>query len=340
MSNTEPDDGLAVVATAADRAVLGEAIAAARDAIAARAHRLSADEAAARWSALVVEAVGSAARVVGAPTGMRWQWFVTGSCGRGEGLPGADVETLVGFEPSSGDTADVLERAAQVHELIERVGLAPDRNGAIGSRSRCCRTVSGWATAIDGWAADPAADRGVVMSGLALDSRPAGAGGGASVDLDLCGAVLRAGKQHPGLGRAMAQDSAVVREAVPARLAVLAGRRETVDLKRAVLDPITRLGRLKAVLGGTGARSTRDRLGADNGILDEIDWPALERAWTSVTAIRWALRSGDWQRSGAAADVVGLRDLAPHDRAIVRSAGREVLGAQRVLRYLTSVQTS
>lgn len=298
-----------------------------------------ADDAARWWSALVAAAVGRAVDVVGPPDGMRWRWFVTGSCGRGEGLPGADVETLAVFESVvDGDGGgaerrpEVLARAATVHDVLERGGLAPDGNGATASRVRCCRTRDGWAAAIDRWAQSPQTDRGVVMAGLTLDALPVG--GDADPLGDVAASMRAAAARHRELRGAMAQDCTSPRELVPARLAVLTGRRDSVDVKRAVVDPIVRLARFKALLAGSAASATSARLLVDDDQLADIDWPGLDRAYRSATALRWALRSSRWETMSAGRDVVVLADLAPHDRAALRSAGREVVRAQRVLRYV------
>lgn len=287
------------------------------------------------WSGLVRVAADRAVDLIGPPEGVRWRWFLTGSCGRGEALPGADVETLAVFDADAPNDrrSEVFARAARVHEVLENGGLAGDSNGATASRARCCRTREEWVAAIDLWAQAPQTDRGVVMAGLTLDSYALGetattTGG----DLKLW--MREAAARHHELGRAMAQDATASREVVPARLAVLAGRRDSVNIKQAVIDPIVRLARFKAVLADSAASETTDRLSVADDQLTDIDWDALVQAYRAATALRWALRSKRWDTTPPSTwDTVTLGELAPHDRAVLRSAGREVLRAQRVLRY-------
>ncbi|NNG95897.1 putative nucleotidyltransferase substrate binding domain-containing protein [Gordonia araii] len=335
MKRPAPGDAVAAISQADDRIGLSESIRSARDVLAMAARQADAAQAAEWWSALVVEAVAAAVRVIGAPAGVEWEWFVTGSCARGEGLPGADVETLIRFGPDADRRRDVLAAAADVHDVLERAGIAPDGNGAIGSRARCCRTDEGWREATDSWAADPATDRGVVMAGLTLDALPVTGTGESSW---LAQTMLAACRRHPALAAAMAQDCSAVREVVPARLAVLTRRADTVDIKQAVVDPIVRLARLKSVLGDSGERSTQGRLTAPDGVLTDIDWPALTHALTAATGLRWALRRDRWMGGRSVGDVVALSELAPHERALLRGAGREVMGAQRVLAYVAATE--
>ncbi|HNP56094.1 MAG TPA: putative nucleotidyltransferase substrate binding domain-containing protein [Gordonia sp. (in: high G+C Gram-positive bacteria)] len=287
------------------------------------------------WSGLVRVAADRAVDLVGPPEGVRWHWFVTGSCGRGEALPGADVETLAVFDADGPNDRrnEVFAQAARVHELLENGGLAGDSNGATASRARCCRTREEWVAATDRWAQAPQTDRGVVMAGLMLDSCAVGETAATTGD-DPKLWMREAAARHRELGSAMAQDATASREVVPARLAVLTGRRDSVDIKQAVIDPIVRLARLKAVLADSAASATTDRLSVVDEQLTDIDWDGLVQAYRATTVLRWTLRSRRWEKTPRSAwDIVTLGELAPHDRAALRSAGREVLRAQRVVRY-------
>ncbi|MFT4199362.1 DUF294 nucleotidyltransferase-like domain-containing protein [Gordonia sp. (in: high G+C Gram-positive bacteria)] len=335
MTDSVREAAVAAIAAATGPDAFVEAVDAACAAV--PAHRIDASAAADWWSGIVRASVAGAARLIGPPTGVDWQWFVTGSCGRREGLPGADVETLVVFAGDEAHGPQVRTAAAHVHDLLERAGLPPDGNGAIASRARCCRTAEQWSAVIDEWAQHPEIDRGVVMAGLTLDASAVDEGGGP--DVDLAAEMRAAAAAHPQLARAMAQDCSAVREAVPARLSVLTRRADSVDVKRAILDPIVRLARLRAVLDGAGVQSTHGRLSVAGAALPQIDWAALARAHVEGTSIRWSLRRDGWPDRRLSSDLVPLRDLAPHDRARVRSAGREVLGAQRVLRYVALEET-
>ena len=89
-----------------------------------------------------------------------------------------------------------------------------------------------------------------------------------------------------------------------------------------------------AVLADSAASATTDRLSVVDEQLTDIDWDGLVQAYRATTVLRWTLRSRRWEKTPRSAwDIVTLGELAPHDRAALRSAGREVLRAQRVVRY-------
>ncbi|MCV7066324.1 hypothetical protein H7H51_12375, partial [Mycolicibacterium farcinogenes] len=149
---------------------------------------------AAAWSAVACTALTTATRLV--TTGDS-HWYASGSVGRGDALPGSDLETLVvrgpGVTPES-----ALSEAVDVHDLLAQCGFPADDNGAVASRVRFSRTAQDWAIGIGRWACDPEADRGVVMIGLLADAVPVSAASTAA-------RPARAGRDR-GLGRRGARD--------------------------------------------------------------------------------------------------------------------------------------
>jgi CBS domain-containing protein len=286
------------------------------------------------WSSLVRTALSAAARLVGTEGGA---WYASGSVGRGDALPGSDLETLfVRADDTMPDAA--LSHAARVHELLGACGFRGDDNGAVAARVRFNRTAREWADAISYWAADPAADRGVVMIGLLADASPVTAGP------DLRGQAGTAARAQPAALAAMLQDATYVRAHVPSRLRLLTTADDGVDIKLAAVDPVVRISRWAALSCGSDVLSTRARLrdGAGSTYLDSLDARELDKCHAIGSSIRWRVRAARWgaaqpgNHRGEFEDRVDLSVLSPQDRTALRSIGRELNGIRRKLDYLAS----
>jgi CBS domain-containing protein len=289
------------------------------------------------WSALVRAALAAAVRLVGTDAG---DWYASGSVGRGDALPGSDLETLfVRADTSTPDAA--LAHAAQVHELLSACGFRGDDNGAVAARVRFNRPAREWSEEIGYWTADPAADRGVVMMGLLADALPVTAGP------DLRGQVGTAARAHPSALAAMLQDATHIRAHVPSRLRTLTTGDNGVDIKLAAVDPVVRIARWAALSCGSDALSTRDRLrdGASSSYLDSLDARALDKCHAIGSSIRWRARAARWDATSTGShrsrfeDRVDLSVLSPQDRTALRSIDRELNGIRRKLDYLASTST-
>lgn len=292
------------------------------------------------WSSLATAALAAAARVVSQDDGRRAGiWYASGSVGRGDALPGSDLETLfVRTEDTSPEAA--LSHGAQVHDLLGECGLRGDDNGAIAARVRFNRTAREWAEGIGRWAADPRTDRGVVMLGLLVDAVPVG------IDPEPHHADLReqagtAARAHPDALAAMLQDSTYIRAQVPSRLRALTAGDSSVDIKGAAVDPVVRIARWAALCCGSDALRTRDRIrdAAGSRYLDSVDARVLDQCHTIGSSIRWRVRAARWQAGGVVDEHVKLSALAPQDRTALRSIGRELDGVRRKLDYLASTST-
>jgi CBS domain-containing protein len=289
------------------------------------------------WSALVRSALTGAERLVGTDGGF---WYASGSVGRGDALPGSDLETL--FVRADDRTPQAaLAHAAQVHELLGACGFRGDDKGAIAARARFNRPAREWADEIGRWAVDPAADRGVVMMGLLADARPVTAGP------DLRGQAGTAARAHPSALAAMLQDATYFRAHVPSRLRLLATGDDGVDIKLAAVDPVVRIARWAALSCGSDALSTRDRLrdSAGSAYLDSLDARGLDKCHAIGSSIRWRALAARWDvratgsRLSQSGDRVDLSLLSPQDRTALRSIGRELNGVRRKLDYLASTST-
>ena len=321
---------------AGDEAQLRAAVRRARDAVAAElaAHTPTLALAAA-WSEVLRRSVAAAARLVADGRSLGWTWFVSGSVARGEAIPGSDVETLIALDDGVDDAAksEVLAQAAEVHALLERCDVPPDANGVLASRGRFCRRRAGWAESIQRWCAEPADDRGVVMTGLLAD-----AAGVVDLSDDLRSPTVDAAQRHPQARHAMLQDATAVRANIPSRLRVFATHDDTVDLKLAAVDPIVKIARWGALSAGSTEISTLQRLtdAATGKLLDADDASILRDCYISMSRIRWRMRAGTWMKGEPVTERLSLSDLAPAERATVRTVAREVNGIRRKLTYLAS----
>lgn len=299
--------------------------------------RIGAASVAASWSSVVRAALRTAARLVAPGVG---DWYASGSVGRGDALPGSDLETLV--VRSSDVTPDsALAQAAHVHELLGCCGFRADDNGAVASRVRFNRTAQDWAIGIGGWAADPSADRGVVMIGLLADALPTGSARGSTDLRDQVGIAARA---QPAALAAMLQDATFARAYIPSRLRTLTSGDVRIDIKHAAVDPVVRIARWAALSCGSDALLTAERIGAAAGTryLDPDDARVLAKCHAIGSSIRWRARAARWDPANSDDHVdehVELSALPPQDRTALRSIGRELNGVRRKLDYLASTST-
>ena len=289
------------------------------------------------WTDVVRAAVTSAARIVAGraehPPG--WHWHVSGSTGRGEALPGSDLDSLLVLEEDA-DPALVRLAAAQVHVLLERCGLPADDNGALASRSRFCRTSTQWFAAIDDWSINPRADRGVVMIGLIADAE----GLDARVADGLRATLAEDLHQHRQAMTLVLEDATTERAAVPSRLRIFATGEDVADLKAALLEPMVKIARWTALRRGSTTTSTTARLvdaTADpDPDLSADDAQTLLKCYAILMRLRWRTRAEAWLQGAPVTDRVALTQLSPQDRATLRSVAREVAGVRRKLGYLAA----
>jgi CBS domain-containing protein len=294
---------------------------------------------AAAWSEVLRQSVATAARLVAGDKPLGWTWLVSGSVARGEAIPGSDVETLIALDDRTDDAAksEVLALAAEVHALLERCELRPDANGVLASRGRFCRRRANWADSIERWCAEPSEDRGVVMTGLLADA----AGVRDRTDDELRSQTIEAARRHAVARAAMLQDATAARASIPSRLRVFATQDDTVDLKLAAVDPIVKIARWAALSAGSNALSTLERLNdsATAKVLDADDASILRDCYFSLSRIRWRVRAGAWINGERITERVSLSDLAPAERAALRTVGREVSGIRRKLSFLASTSS-
>ena len=339
MSADEPPRGgivatIAEIDAAPDEATLQAVLGRARAAVAAEWDRRATPTPAlaAAWSGAMRTTVATVARLVGRAEAPAWTWFVSGAVGRGEAVPGSRLETLVSLSDDVDDAgkARALVLAADVHAVLERCGLPLDGHGVLASRSRFCRRDVSWEDGIERWAADPAADRGVVMIGLLADAWSVTE---AARGERLRPLVIAAARRHAAARTAMLRDAASVRAGIPSRLRILATQDDRADLEAAVIDPIVKIARWGALSAGSHALSTTDRLNhaAAGSVIDTEDASTLCDCYGALSRIRWSRRTAPWLAGGPVDDTVSMSGLAPQERATIRTVAREVGAVRRKL---------
>ncbi|PAY23829.1 hypothetical protein CEY15_06200 [Dietzia natronolimnaea] len=266
--------------------------------------------------------------------------WVSGSVGRGEAVPGSDLETLAVVvdpdaprDPGRPD-GRAVRRAVASTDLSHEPWFA-ETSPASAADPRLIRSVAGWTRAADGWADAPARDLGVVHLGLLADARPLTDG---HDDPELLPRIAaRAVAGHPGILTDILADALSTRASVPSRLTRALRSDPVVDLKACVLTPVVKLARWAALRAGVTATSTDARLelAADPRVLPDDRWEALRAATRFAARLRWEvrLRAGS---DGPGSDRVPLSALTTAERAGLRSTAREIAGAQRTLDYLRS----
>jgi CBS domain-containing protein len=134
------------------------------------------------------------------------------------------------------------------------------------------------------------------------------------------------------------QDAIALRAHFPSRLRVLTKQSDAVDLKLTAVDPAVKIARWAALASGSDATSTLRRLddAAAAKTLDADDASSLQDCFIWLTRFRWRVRVGQVAEGSRASDVVYLSEIAPQDRATLRSIAREIAGISRKLRYLST----
>ncbi|BBZ06633.1 hypothetical protein MDOR_08020 [Mycolicibacterium doricum] len=326
---------IARVDAAADDEQLRAAIDRAQAAILAE-RRASATALATAWSTVLLRGVAAGVRL--AAGAADWTWYASGSAARGEAVPRSDVETMVVLGDTVGpdEKSSYLSRAADVHNLLERCGIQGDANGVLASRPRFCRRARGWTQGIEQWTAEPQKDRGVVMTGLLADST-ALPGPRVLPEDALRAKVVTAAVQSYPVRQAMLRDATAVRASVPSPLRLFARMADTVDVKLAAIDPVVKIARWAALASGSDALSTPARLDAAAAdVLDPDDASSLRDCFEWLLRFRWGIRRAAVVAARPVSDVISLSDLAPQERAALRSVAREVSRIRRKLDYLAS----
>lgn len=270
------------------------------------------------------------------PAPREYAWLSLGSHGRGEQVLSSDQDSALAYadtpgegaaggEGTGGDSARYfVALAGLVVDGLARAGLPLCAGGYMATS--WCRPVGEFRQMFHGWVERPE-PLALLRAEVFLDVRPVHG----SLGVDVLDRTLVAGGSRGPFRVQMARAAVTFRPPI-GLLGRLRAPGGVLDVKRAGLAAIVLLGRLYALVGGSSARTTLDRLqaAAGAGTLHARDATDLADSYRFLTALR--LRHQVEQvRAGAAADnLLRLEDLAADER--------DRLGA--VLRHLRDVQNA
>jgi CBS domain-containing protein len=203
--------------------------------------------------------------------------IVLGSMARREPLPSSDVDTAMVWssELVEPEQANLLERIEALLADLESCGFSRCPNGANAVNPLFARTEQSWSAAVGGWLKDPAAPQALLLSSIAIDSRPLTE---VALGRTLTDALRRRDRSVEFLSLFVKEATAVRPPSGFVHDFVVDHRgnhRGQLDLKRGGLLPIAAIGRWVAVVTGDTRGGTIDRLrrGQGAGLLtpDEAD---------------------------------------------------------------------
>ena len=264
-------------------------------------------------------------------------WVALGSHGRGEPVPGSDIDSALAWEGEEGDeraASYMRTLGARVCEGLAQCGFRPDERGATAAQGLFVRPLSAWRRLIRQSIAEPRRDKGLIVISLFLDGRVVRDGGGASdLDGELQAATGRRGLLRLMLGLALTNKPPLGRLR---GFALERGgeHRGRLDIKHGGLLPITSIARYASLAAGAiTARSTPERLGAaaSAGTLDGQLARTLADAFELLQAVRLDHHVGQIQRESEPDDYLDPDALDAASRRQLRDALKEVRAVQRRL---------
>ena len=286
------------------------------------------DAVAARLIALAEDELG--------PAPAPWCWLAFGSQARSEQLLGADQDNGIVIDDSAtaADLAWYRELAARVCEGLDRCGYRYCPGGIMASTASWCQRLTGWKDTVRSWTRTPTADA-VMRVGIFFDIR-ALAG-----EFDLAAAVQRAMLRAGGNSIFLAALAANALDNRPPlgifrRFVVERNgeHRDSLDIKKRGVLPVTEIARLHALARGVAAVNTEARLLAlaEGRFMSLADSRNLIDALHCVQRVRMQHQC-EQALSGATADnYVNPRKLPRLAREQLRDAFTIIDEAQAALR--------
>ncbi len=212
--------------------------------------------------------------------------LVLGSMARREPLPHSDVDTALVWpvDASESDQADFMLRAEALLTDLESCGFERCANGANAVNPLFARSSRQWSAAVTRWLRHPDAPQALLLSSIAIDSRPV-------TEVALGRTVTDPLRQklctdeflsaYVGSATAVRPPSGFVRDFV---IDHRGEHRGELDVKRGGLHPIAALGRWVAVVTGDTRGGTIDRLrrGGAAGLLTQDETDTLTAAFEQL----------------------------------------------------------
>ncbi|MFT3834056.1 MAG: putative nucleotidyltransferase substrate binding domain-containing protein [Micropruina sp.] len=263
-----------------------------------------------------------------------FSWLSLGSNGRRESTLSSDVDCAVAFhEPLPQAEIDrYREVFLEVISALADAGLTGDGHGATAAHQLFARSSASWEQIAGEWVADPSQDNGAMMVSLLLDARsihgdPAVPGVAHMV------AELRA---HAGSMRMLLEESLSKRARLRPLRRVFPGR-EAFDIKREALLPIVNLARWAALMVGSSALPTTQRLRAASGssILPGRQADTLVEVFEVLQSIRLRRQLKQVERGRTPTDLLRLDRISAIDGSIIARAVREIATVQQRMANLS-----
>jgi CBS domain-containing protein len=235
-----------------------------------------------------------------------YTWMALGSQGRREQSLLTDQDHALAYAEDSADARKYFSQLAkQVTHGLRRAGIPYCPGGYMATNWR--RPLPAWENIFRNWLDRPSS-RGVVEAEVFLDYRSIHG----ELDLQPIDAILRTAADRPRFLILMA------RAAVTFRPPLRFGRiyRRQVDLKTAGLAAIVLLARLYALAGGSGAKSTVERLqaGARAGQVSEHGAEKLGEAYEDLSRLRLESQLRAVRTGQPAANTVRTTELTSDQR--------------------------
>jgi CBS domain-containing protein len=259
-------------------------------------------------------------------------WLATGSIGRHEAFASSDVDSaLVWEEPA--DAARMRAIAGQVLDVLARCRFATDDHAATAATELFARSADEWRAAIARYLDHPEDSRLPIVISVVADSHAIHTHGQVSDAF----AELDRAYRHPvfmDMLRRLALDhkppTGFLRDIV---VEASGEHRGLLDIKRGGFMPIVSLARYLALITGTAATGTIDRLRAASaaGACPASDATDLIEAFELFSGVRMDHQIRQLGAGLEPSDYIDPSDLSPLVRRYLRDAFRAIAGVQRRL---------
>jgi CBS domain-containing protein len=221
--------------------------------------------------------------------------------------------------------------ARRVLELLAECRFVTDEHAATAAHPLFARSVADWRESISRYFDHPEDSRLPIVISVVADAHPLYANG----QLDDAFAELRQAYRHPifmGTLREMAlahkPPTGFLRDIVVEHSGE---HRGLLDIKRGGFLPIVGLARYLALITGTAATGTVDRLraAADGGSLPASDASDLIEAFELFSGLRMDHQIRQLRAGQEPTDYLDPTELSPLMRRYLREAFRSIAGVQR-----------
>ncbi len=268
----------------------------------------------------------------------RFAWIALGSQARREALPSSDLDSaIVWLDGPSDDQNAISDYLARVSsmatETLRRCGFTPDRHRVSASDPLFVRSQSQWRRDVTDLLDDPTQDQALIIVSILTDSRPVW---GVAMEA-LVAKLIQGAQRRPVLLRLLAQFALAHRPPSGfSRGHVLETSGEVragLNLKSAVVVPITDLARWAGVAAGATSTGTLARLEAarDAAVLSGPDAQTLRDAFELACELRLDHQVTQLGAGVDLDDSVDLAEISPLTRSYLKESFRAVASIQRRL---------